>query len=268
MQLALIAIIPFQATAALPEAGVPKQLAIERKASISNVRYDIALDIPQQRTADINGNLTISFALAQKQDVVLDFREDAEHILSCKVNGKTISPTIANEHIIIPANAIKKGKNSVSINFVCGNQSLNRNADYLYTLFVPDRARTAFPCFDQPDMKASFALSLTVPEAWEAVSNTAIASTKVKSGRKTVRFASTEPLSTYLFAFAAGEFKHIEYPDGDRTIGAYYRETDPERIRQLNDIFKQVAYSLNWMEEYTGIKYPFAKYEFVVLPGF
>ncbi|MGN0214505.1 MAG: M1 family metallopeptidase [Muribaculaceae bacterium] len=271
LQLAMIAIIPFssaRANTALPEAGVPKQLAVERKAAISNLHYDIALDIPSQRAADINGNITIAFALTQKQDVVLDFREDAKHISSCKVNGKTITPNIVNEHIVIPANVTKKGKNNIAITFVCGNQSLNRNDDYLYTLFVPDRARTAFPCFDQPDMKASFTLSLTVPEAWEAVSNTPVANTKTKSGRKTIRFAPTEPLSTYLFAFAAGEFKHIEYPDGDRTIGAYYRETDPERIRQLNDIFKQVAYSLHWMEEYTGINYPFAKYEFVVLPGF
>ena len=269
LQLAMVALVPFSsACETLPEAGVSKHLAAQRKASIGNLRYVIQLDIPKQRTAQISGVISTHFVLTEKQDVVLDFREDAEHIGSCKINGKMLRPTIANEHIIFPAAATKKGKNTITINFVCGNQSLNRNADYLYTLFVPDRARTAFPCFDQPDLKASFQLTLTLPEGWQAVSNTPVAATKTAKGSKTVRFAPTEPLSTYLFAFAAGEFKHVEYPDGDRTIGAYYRETDPERVRQLTDIFKQVAHSLHWMEQYTGISYPFAKYEFVVLPGF
>ena len=70
-------------------------------------------------------NIGTHFVLTEKQDVVLDFREDAEHIGSCKINGKTLRPTIANEHIIFPAAATKKGKNTITINFVCGNQSLN-----------------------------------------------------------------------------------------------------------------------------------------------
>ena len=44
----------------------------------------------------------------------------------------------------------------------------------MYTLLVPDRARTLFPCFDQPDMKATFELSLTLPEEWVAVSNSVV----------------------------------------------------------------------------------------------
>ena len=56
--------------------------------------------------------------------------------------------------------------------FTAGDQSLNRNDEFLYTLLVPDRARTLFPCFDQPDMKALYTLSLEVPMTWKAVSNT------------------------------------------------------------------------------------------------
>ncbi|MEJ7664802.1 MAG: hypothetical protein WKG07_37460 [Hymenobacter sp.] len=46
-----------------------------------------------------------------------------------------------------------------------GDLSLNRNPDYLYTLLVPDRARTVVPVFDQPNLKATLTLSLTVPAA-------------------------------------------------------------------------------------------------------
>ena len=82
---------------------------------------------------------------------------------------------IQNEHIVIPAALTRAGENTVDIVFTAGDQSLNRNDEFLYTLLVPDRARTLFPCFDQPDMKALYTLSLEVPMTWKAVSNTHIA---------------------------------------------------------------------------------------------
>ena len=55
------------------------------------------------------------------------------------------------------------GENLVEIEFIAGSTSLNRNPQFLYTLFVPDRARTAFPLFDQPDLKATYDLTLQLP---------------------------------------------------------------------------------------------------------
>lgn len=72
--------------------------------------------------------------------------------------------------LILPESASLKGKNEVHIRFIAGDQSLNRNDEYLYTLLVPDRARTVFPCFEQPNLKAEFTLCLEVPKEWEAVS--------------------------------------------------------------------------------------------------
>ena len=284
---------------------------------------------------------------------------------------------IQNEHIVIPAALTKAGENTVDIVFTAGDQSLNRNDEFLYTLLVPDRARTLFPCFDQPDMKALYTLSLEVPMTWKAVSNTHIAkehliytgwtdiqkyeltngqpgnrpNTKDQnrnnqagnspgnhdqpgerhakkipgsnsptennqvnndrtgnrpddynqtnrpgdygpdnqphnrpytqeshptdgttgrqpSSRKLITFSETEPLSTYLFSFVAGEFFQKDYDDGRHRFSAYYRETDTAKTAQLDDIFAQVAASLEWLEEYTGVPYPFAKYDFIILPGF
>lgn len=76
----------------------------------------------------------------------------------------------------------RKGKNDIYIRFTAGNQSLNRNDEFLYTLLVPDRARTVFPCFEQPNLKASFTLQLDIPSEWVAVSNTYI-----NKGRKNVK---------------------------------------------------------------------------------
>lgn len=254
----------------LAVAGVSHDLALHRKANITDVRYNIHFDIPAEATAPIMASNEICFNLKTQDEVVLDFRESADKIKSVTVNKKTVSNiAVTSEHIILPKRNVKQGENTVVIEFIAGNQSLNRQRDYMYTLFVPDRARTAFPCFDQPDLKAVFTLRLTIPTKWRAVANGKVKKeNRVKSGRYTIDFFETEPLPTYLFAFAAGDFKQKTYSDGRREISAYYRETDEMRISQIPEIARQVFYSLNWLESFTHVRYPFKKYDFVILPGF
>ena len=250
------------------DSGVSRELADYRKSIIHELTYNLHFIIPEDKDVDIQAYDTIGFVLEQPEDVLLDFREDPQKIQSVIINGIPFSCNIRNEHIVLQADQLIKGENQVVVSFIAGNQSLNRNDDYLYTLFVPDRARTAFPCMDQPNMKAKFTLTLSIPQAWTAVSNTYCCDTQAQDGVKQMVFAQTEPLSTYLFAFAAGKFQYQTYTDGGRTIGAYFRETDPKRVAQLPEIFRQVVYSLNWQEEYTDMPYPFAKYDLVILPGF
>lgn len=257
------------------ETGVSLELAQYRASTIKNLAYDLSFNIPEDPSADIEASETVSFVLQSKQEVALDFREQPEKIHSVTIAGKKkpIAWRFENEHLIIPAESTRKGQNVFRISFTAGKQSLNRSEEYMYTLFVPDRARTCFPCFDQPDMKAKFTLSLKVPRGWKAVSNSPLLS----DDNGVLNFAQSEMLPTYLFAFAAGKFQYQEYSctlpfrEGlgrGFTIGAYYRETDPVRIKQLPEIFRQVQFALQWLEDFTGQPYGFSKYDFVVLPGF
>lgn len=248
--------------------GVSWELAQLRKQEIKNLKYALAFSIPELRHDAVEGEACIRFDLQHRQEVILDFRESADKIKSLSVNGCSVEYAFLNGHIIIPRKATVKGGNEVHILFAAGEQSLNRNDEFLYTLLVPDRARTLFPCFEQPNLKAEFTLSLEIPAGWEAVSNTSVASERVEDGRKSILFKPTEPLSTYLFSFVAGKLETVEYDDGKRQLTAYHRETDPKKVAQLDVIFRQVASSLDWLEEYTGIPYPFAKYSFIILPGF
>lgn len=259
--------------------GVSHELAQWRKTTINDVSYHLLFDL-----VDNWGWISVRYTLDKPQDVVLDFR-NTDLIKEIELGGTNINITeqclLTNEHIVIPASLTQGGEQSISIRFNVDNQSLNRNPEFLYTLLVPDRARTLFPCFDQPDMKAWYELNLIVPQDWEAVSNTATTADSwgaetyeyytgeaLAADRKVVSFQPTEPLSTYLFSFVAGKFSKRTYDDGRHTFSAYYRETDPKRLAQLDTIFTQVASSLDWLEEYTGIKYPFAKYDLIILPGF
>ena len=242
------------------EEGVSLQLAQLRHRTISDLRYELTFHIPAEKDSAILGEEILRFHLDSLYDIPLDFMDG---------------------HLILPADTLKLGENEIHLTFTAGNQSLNRRDDYLYTLFVPARAHTAFPCFDQPNMKGRFKLTLDVPADWKAVSNTysqqedylaaeAIVDTTNEASHKMIHFAETEPLSTYLFAFATGHFEYQTYTDekNGRTIGAFYRETDLNRLAQLPDIFKEVCFALDWLEYYTSIKYPFAKYDLVILPGF
>ena len=252
----------------LYEEGISLELAQLRKQEIKDLKYELSFSIPEQKQEAVEGEARIRFSIQNPQEIILDFRESADKIKEVSVNGQPTEYTFLNEHIILPKSASQNGENEVYIRFTAGNQSLNRNDEFLYTLLVPDRARTVFPCFEQPNLKAKFTLRLEVPIEWETVSNTSIDSESITNGRKSIVFQPTEPLSTYLFSFVAGKLKKVEYADGERVLTAYHRETDPKKVAQLDIIFQQVASSLHWLEDYTDIPYPFAKYSFIILPGF
>lgn len=242
----------------LLDEGVSWELAQHRKQTYHDPHYSLSLTIPEDKNAPIDGTETIELHLDAPHDIILDFRESQDKVHAVYTEGNKRGRFglckkwhWANDHIVIPQKYTHKGTNRVRIAFTAGNQSINRRDGYVYTLFVPDRARTAFPCFDQPNMKATFDLDLHIPEGWKAVTN--------GEGVK---------IPTYLFAFAAGDFSVERYEEDGYSIRAYYRETDSLRIAQLPEIMHQVVYAMKWQEDFTGVKYPFPKYDLVILPGF
>ncbi|RZT91826.1 aminopeptidase N [Ancylomarina subtilis] len=256
---------------ALPlEPGVTKNLADYRAENISNLEYQLQFDIPKGKEEAIPGQNKMTFNLKSvEQDLQIDFREDGSMIKSVKCNGNLSAYRFELEHIIIPKAELKTGLNEIDIEFITGNTSLNRNDEFLYTLFVPDRARTAFPCFDQPNLKAEFQLNLIVPSDWKAMANGKLESITEKGDKTRYQFAKTKALPTYLFSFVAGQFETItrEYKGHKHTM--YHRETDPEKLAQNTDeIFRLLFESLDWLESYTDMPYPFAKYDIVVIPSF
>ena len=243
------------------EPGVSRELALERSARISNITYDLHFTIPQALDSACRGRATLSFDLKGKGPVQLDFRSG--RVRNVCVNGPSKTPEVRDEHIVLKG--LREGRNTVSIGFTPEDAPLNQHKDYLYTLLVPDRARTLFPCFDQPDLKARFRLTLDIPEDWTALSNAPIGTETVSGNRKEVRFEESDLLSTYLFSFVAGSWERKVFDDG---IGIYYRETDPAKLAQLEQIHEQIRFAVAWMEDFTGIGQPFQKYECAIVPGF
>lgn len=246
--------------------GVSSRLARARGEVISEPAYRLGFEIePGRRT---RGRIEISFILKEVAGpLVIDFAGDS--VLS--VRGKNVEPSwrFSDEHIVVRAGSLERGFNSLEIEFVPGGGPLHGGESYVYSLFVPDRARFAFPCFDQPDLKARFSLTLEIPAAWEAVSNALVHDETTEGGRRRVVFSETPPLSTYFFSFAAGDFGIEESVRDGRRMRLYHMEPDSAKVaRNAAVIFDLHAAALRWMEEYTGMPYPFPKFDFVLVPSF
>ena len=254
-----------------PDLGVSEALARERSARIANLRYDLAFTVPPDRAQPVAGRALIRFTLSTAAEpVVLDYQPDRAGVLrAVEANGANTAVRQVNGHIVIPAAALREGENSLELDFNAGDVPLNRNDEFLYTIFVPARAHLAFPCFDQPDLKARWSLAMDVPEGWQAVGNGAEIDRQQSGGRTRVRFSGTQPISTYLFAFAAGKF-HVEQAERNgRTFRMFHRETDAAKVARNRDaIFDLHAGALAWLEKYTEIPYPFGKFDFLALPAF
>ena len=204
------------------EPGVSRELARWRTQRYHDVRYELALAIAAP-VAKLEGRLELRVAVRGKPvDIVLDWRPaPGARLAAVEANGVAIDrPGIVREHLVIPARHARSGENVIRLRFqspiatagtaVTLYRDREDGSEYVYSLFVPSDASTVFPCFDQPDLKARFTLALEVPAAWEAVSNAPAVESTARGATKRVRFRETEPISTYLLAFAAGPFETLD----------------------------------------------------------
>ncbi|NLE35004.1 MAG: hypothetical protein GX622_07875 [Bacteroidales bacterium] len=250
--------------------GVSKLLATYRFETVKDVRYNLSFIIDTGRVSPVEGTAVIEFERTSgREPLVLDFKVPGDYLKTVTVNGKPTEAGLVNGHIIIDRELLSRRYNRVEVSFRAGDLSLNRNDEYLYTLFVPDRASTAFPCFDQPDIKGRFTITLDIPESYRAMSNNPVVLADTTDGRVTLRFSETKPISTYLFAFAAGKFELAEKEIDGVKMEMLHRENRPGYVENNADEIFRLHYSaLKWLEEYTQIPYPFDKFGFVLLPPF
>ncbi len=250
------------------EQGVSHALAVERAAWVSGVRYELSFALKEHASV-IEGTETVTFESSAAGELPIDYRDGV--LTAATLNGRVIATDEVNGHLLLP---VVVGRNVATFAFVshagAAGKAITRYEDkddgseYFYTLFVPMDASMAFPCFDQPDLKAKFTLRLEHPAGWTAIGNTAGMSA---SGTVT-KFAETRPISTYLFAFAAGPFAAVRGKAvGEPTI--YVRKSQLKRARQeAPQVQAMVARGVKYFSNYFAQPYPFPKYDLVLIPGF
>ncbi|HEX3867719.1 MAG TPA: M1 family aminopeptidase [Gemmatimonadaceae bacterium] len=263
------------APAALPPdlmgPGISRELAAERAKLLSGVRYDLRLELDGPDAAP--GSITVRFTAKRSADVILDFRGPTlTHVL---VNGAPAQVSWNEAHLRIPAASIHAGDNTMSADFTTPIAAAGASiikfhddkdgADYLYTLLVPSDANLLFPCFDQPDLKARLTLALTVPTKWRALANGVTDHVDSVGGLATYRFRETDPLPTYLFAFAAGPWK--SFIGGPRMTTLWVRASRAHEV-EVDSLQAQVGSALTSLERYFGVPYPFQQFQYMLSPAF
>ena len=311
------------------ETGVSQTLARWRAANYSDVRYKLNITLEKQAPL-MKGDIEISVKLTDegaKNDLILDWRttqfqndKDKPFADVTEVNKSVVKETVPNgvfdyqtnkEHLIVSKKYLKTGENTIKIKFASpiktSGSAITRyidkedGAEYVYSLFVPSDASTAFPVFDQPDLKAEFELELTAPSGWKVVTNTEFAfggdiDCEKKNPCGTAHhFRTTKPISTYVFAFAAGDFevfregpemlkdekptddldetaKRLQYLASYNILNEtriYVRKSQAGKFKQhAAEVLRLNREGVKFLENYFDYKFPFPKYDLVLIPEF
>ena len=241
--------------------------AQNRAQLISNVRYDVHVDITGEDTFTTTSTIhfdskagTTHFDLVAREfEATLDGKETGREL---SLDDDTHTLTVTSTE---PYNRTGEGLHKFT-DPVDGK-------DYLYTQFEPAMAMKVFACFDQPDLKATYTISVKAPERYTVILNEAADRADNGDGTSTWTTTIDYPLSTYLIAICAGEFERVSdtYDAGDgRTIelGLYARASliphmDSERL------FRQTKEGFDFYHANFGRKYPFGdKYDQVFCPEY
>ena len=145
--------------------------------------------------------------------------------------------------------------------------SKTKTRSYGVTQFEATDARRAFPCFDEPALKATFDVSLVVDAGDTAISNMKMVSDRAGpvAGKHTVAFATTPKMSTYLVAWLVGDFQCSE----GKSEGVQIRAcATPDKANLTQFAVDAAKWDLKYYDKYFGIKYPLAKLDLVAIPDF
>jgi aminopeptidase N len=262
----------------MPGENLTRIEAEERATLVSGLEYDIAIDLT--RGPEVFGSTTtLRFRGTEGATTFLD--AIAVEIASIRFNGRDLDPAVSDGvRIALPPLAAENEVTVVStMRYSRSGEGLHRFVDpadghvYLYTQLATTDARRVFPCFEQPDLKGRFTLEVTAPDGWEVRSNQPVtAQEAVGDGDRWWRFATTEPLSSYLVALIAGAWvahaDELTTADG-RTIplGVLTRASlapfiDPE------EVFETTKGGFGFYEDAFGIPFPFEKYDQVTVPEY
>ncbi|BBX87003.1 aminopeptidase N [Mycolicibacterium aubagnense] len=270
---------------ALP--NLTRDQAAERAALVTVDNYRIDLDLTDGAGAPSEGTFrsvtTVTFSALPGADTVIDIAADA--IRSATLNGLPIDVSAYDESTGVPLTGLTE-QNVVVVDADCRysntGEGLHRFVDpvdgevYLYSQFETADAKRVFACFDQPDLKATFDVTVVAPAHWQVISNgtgtTAGAAPAATSDTGMVhRFATTPKMSTYLAALIAGPYARWDdvYSDehGDIPLGIFCRASLAE-FMDADRLFTETKQGFSFYHKNFGTPYAFGKYDQLFVPEF
>ena len=263
----------------MPGENLTRIEAQERRAIVDTQSYDVALDLT--KGAEVFGSRTVvRFTAAAGASTFIDLI--AGEVREITLNGRSLdAATVFADSRIALDDLAETNELVVDADCLYTNtgEGLHRFVDpvdgevYLYSQFeVPD-SRRVFAVFEQPDLKATFAFTVTAPSAWKVVSNSPTPEpVSTREGIATWAFEPTPRISSYITAIVAGPyeqtFSELTSASG-RVIplGVYGRKSLWQHL-DADYIFDKTREGFAYYEEKFGVPYPFAKYDQLFVPEF
>ena len=260
----------------MPGINLSRIEAIERSKHVSVESYDVFLDLTATGDTFI-AKSTVKFACTSPgYDTFID--AVATRIDSATLNGKSIDTSDFDGESIFLKNleAMNVLVIEAEVAYSKTGEGLQKSVDpvdneiYLYSQGETAHIHKMYPCFDQPDLKAVFNLTVLAPKHWEAVSNSPVESATREGAFTRTTFLPTPRISTYITALVAGPYHHVhdEYVGEKRVpLGIYCRKSlatdlDPE------EIFLHTKEGFAYFEKTFGLAYPFEKYDQIAVVDF
>jgi len=258
-----------------PGNNLTRDEARRRSQLIHTPLYDISLDLTRE-TETFTCEATIHFLCQEPgADTFIDFL--APSVDSCELNGDEV-PKEAYDGARIALKNLRDA-NELHVLGTCEYQNIGAGLSkftdpvdhkvYLHSQFETFDAHRMFPCFDQPDLKASFTFTVLAPSDWVVVSNNPGQAQQV-AGKENIKrwtFGASPKMSSYLTAIVAGPYHGVRDRHGDIDLGIFCRQSlapylDPD------EIFTVTKQGLNFYGQAYKYPYPFQKYDQLFVPEF
>jgi Peptidase family M1 domain/Peptidase M1 N-terminal domain len=240
------------------------------------VAYDLTL-APDLGTMRTTGEETLDVRVTRTVDAIaLNAREiDVRDASIDGVTATTENAPAIEQVLIRSGGAITPGNHRIVLRFAsaihAGNEpsglfvSAEPNHSVLTALFEPSRARSVFPCFDEPAFRAPVTLHVRAPSAWTVVSNMPLSATRaLGDGLAQSDFEPTPPISSYMLTLDAGELVHVDGVAGRVPIRVFVVPGREEHARAMLEDARRL---LPFYESLFGTPFPLPKLDLVVAPG-
>ena len=257
----------------MPGENLTRDEAGERARRVSVDSYDVMLDLTKGDST-FESDTTVRFSAAPGSSTFIDLI--APSVASVTLNGVALDTAVFDGSRITLSDLAEQNELRVVADCAYMNtgEGLHRFVDpvdkavYLYTQFEVIDARRMFSCFDQPDLKATFAFTVTAPDDWQVVSNSPTPESQVvTSGYARWSFEPTPRMSTYITALVAGPYHVVRDEHRGIPMGVYCRRSLAEHLdaAPILDVTKR---GFDYFEELFATPYPFAKYDQLFVPEF
>ncbi|MGI9648601.1 MAG: aminopeptidase N [Acidimicrobiia bacterium] len=245
-----------------------------RARTVSAVGYVLHLDL-EAGAKTYAGDCTVRFTRLGSEGTFLDFTGSVVERFT--VNGIDREPVWRDNRLQLAPEWLETD-NEVRVRYVNNYDHSGEgfhqffdpedNAEYVYSQFEPFAAHRMFPCFDQPDLKATYEMAVTAPAEWEVITaSRPVAVDEEADGRLRRVYETTVPFSTYLVSVVAGPYQSVKSEHDGIPLGLYCRASLFDHL-DAEELLELTGAGIDFFAEFFGHPYPFTKYDQVFVPEF